>query len=377
MVNRRIEAVVTADIRQFQRSMNLVGVSANNAAAAAIGAFTAVIGTVTAMSKATLDAASSFETLRTRLQLLNGDMRRGAEEFDMIRERAKFSIFETDKLIESYIRLKALAGDRFATENLENIGFAARVAGENMETMARRVGELVIRLESGLTPGLAKRSLRTFATAFGRPAVKELIALVDAGASAEEIILRLEQALSRFGKTAEEAIAKTVAGQQAKLGGIFTDLLASAGEGEALQNYRKTLESLSESLLKLQGSESFNKLAGSITDLSKALLDLVSHEGFDKFISDMVDNLRLAVEFVTALVRSLEMMLTLRESIVGPVQTPTAVGLSNQFALGNVGRATDVVTDFLSTLPVTNPFSAGKALKVIVTDGDGENVYAQ
>lgn len=380
----RLEAVVTADIKQFTRSMSMVGASSTAAAGVAIAAFAAMIGVVVKMSNSTLDAAESFETLRVRLQLLEGDMNRGSKEFDMIRKRAKESSFETDKLIDSYIRLKALAGEDFASKHLENIGYAAKVAGQDMATMSSRVGELKLRIESGLTPGLLKRSLRSFATAFGREGVKAMIDMVDAGASADEIIVKLEKNLQRFGNTARQAIEGSAGGKKAKLGGIIKDMFATGGEGEALDNYKLSIDAITDSLLKLEKTESFKKLSDSMSELWANISLMLKDDAFFKNMQSLVDSLKVIADTFSIILKVVD--------VAGKINAMLPGGIGGIKAPGEISKGLEKMVDLpsmsgtygkgaglgLALNPLAGVMSAaGDVIRVMVVDDQKQNVYGK
>jgi len=319
----KLKAVVSADIKQFMSSMNSVGLAASSASLAAVGAFAAVASGILAMTKETVDASKSFETLKIRLQLLAGDMKAGAEEFEFIRERAKRSSFETDKLIDAYVRLRATAGKEFALKNLDNISYAANVANVSLSTMASRVGELAIRIETGLSGALLKKSLRTFATALGREGVLSLTKLVDAGASSAKILDKLQESLNRFGEAGREAFEESAEGLEDRLGGLVKDIFAKGGEGGggALDSYKEILKAIINTLQELESSGALDELKNAISRVAEQIAEMTKDESFMSFLLSTIELVTAATNAFAIFLKTLREVISVYNGAVNSVAT--------------------------------------------------------
>lgn len=353
-----LRAVVTADVRRFERGMARVSRASartakvskeqfaelqNRLDATAVTASLATIAITTAFAFATrsvikfnkeaINAAKSYETLRLRLQLLSGDMRKGAKEFDYLREFAENSSFATDKVIDGYIRLRAVAGQGFAAKNIENIAFASRVAGESIETMSKRVGDLVLRLKTGLTGGLLARSLRTFGTAFGEEATIEMVKMAQAGEDASLILAKVEKALARIGVVAKKEFAGTAEGLEMQLGGAVKGFYAELGKG-GLEEYKETLAELNKILISIRDTEAFKEMAQSSKLLNESISELVKSDDFKTFLEDA---LRLASVLTNALGAIVEALRWInRIPKVEDIISSVGGSVLNSFGIGNV-----------------------------------------
>lgn len=322
MPNNELKAVVTADIKQFTNAMSAVGLSASSAATAAIAAFAAIIASVVALEKVTLGAAKSYETLETRLKLLAGDLGKGAEEFKKIKKFAEESAFSTEEVIGAYIKLRAVAGVGFATKHIEDVAFASAVAGENMETMASRVGELVLRIKSGLSGGLLAKSLRTFGTAFGEEATLDLVKMAQAGEDSQVILAKVAEALGRLGESGKVEFGKTAEGLEKRLGGVITGGLAELGGAENLETYKLILKEIIDLFSDLASTDVGKNLKESLGEFLATVLELIKSDGFKQFLIDAISFIKLLVDAVTILVKGLHAILYLTGKLPSGYRNP-------------------------------------------------------
>jgi len=286
-LSNQLRAVVTADVKRFVSSMDVVGGSAGAAASIAVAAFATITSAIITLDKAVINATKNYETLRIRLQLLSGNMKAGAREFEALKTFAENSAFATDKVISGYIRLRAVAGKKFATEHIENIAFASKVAGTSLEGMAARVGELVLRIRSGLTGGLLARSLRTFGTAFGEEATLDLVKMAQAGERSEVILDRVEMALGRLGKQAKVEFSNSIEGLEQQLDGLKTKVLADLGGGSE-DTYKKALQEFIGIAQSLNKTNAFDELGKSLAFMNKEFAAIVATDDFRQFLLDVM-----------------------------------------------------------------------------------------
>jgi hypothetical protein len=285
-MSNELKAVVTADIRQFVRGMDRVGMTANAAKTASVAAFAAIVASIVAVEKSTIGAAASYETLRIRLQLLNGDMKKGAAEFEKIKKFAEESAFATDEVIDAYIRLRSVAGQSFAQEQIENIAFAAKVAGVSLSTMATRLGQVVLRMKTGQTGALLGRTLMTLGPAFSDQ-TEELVRMARSGVDAEIILNKMREALNRVGDEGKDLFGGSAEGMKKQLGGLLTGGLSEIG-GKPLVEYKKILRELLDMIGEMRGTEEFKELSDALALFLNQMGEIMKSDQFKKFINDMI-----------------------------------------------------------------------------------------
>lgn len=332
----QLRAIVTADTRLFHRGMRRVemaaartakkskaemallqnqldktAVSANIMAGVlttvVIAALTKTAQAIKALNSASLDASKGYESQRIRLQLLAGDMRKGAKEFERIRKFAEESPFDTDQITDAYIKLRALTGMEYASEQIENVAYAAAVADKNISTMADRVAQLVLRLKTGLTGGLLAKSLRTFGDTFGAEATQELVEMAQRGENSELIIERLTEALQRYGKEAKTTFGNSAKGLEGINKGLKKAALAQLGE-QSLEAYKDILKELNVILKDVTKTDDFKALGEALKMMNEQMSEIVRSKEFKQFLMDIMTITRAIVMTVSALMFQFRMM---------------------------------------------------------------------
>lgn len=293
-MSNKLTAVVTANITQFKGAMGSIGGTAGAAASAVVVAFAAAAGAVTATAVASLAAAKSYETLQLRVQLLAGDMKKGAAEFKIIKKLAEESAFDTEELISAYLRLRTTMGADLALEDIEDIAYIAKVSGTNVEELSRRLSEVFIKIKSGATGGELAETIRSMAMVFGE-ATPDIVKFVKSGADADAIINKMRETVKRLGPEAKKAFANSAEGLEATLKGAVQGKLASIGEGGGgMEAYKEILKEL----IKLSGEydTELAMLSAAIGDLLQSILELVKTDEFKEFLRDGITGLVLLTD---------------------------------------------------------------------------------
>lgn len=369
-MSNKLKAVVSADIKQFTSAMDKVGLTAGAASSVAVTAIASIAAALVGVTAASINAGKAFETQRVRLQLLVGDMAKGAQEFEIVRKMAAGMAFDTETVIDAYIKLRAATGKKFALDTIEALGNASFVAGENMTTLADRFGDLVIKARTG-GQGM-KETVKSLKAVFGEEGIKGILEAIDEGVAGEDLVALMSKALGRFGKKAAAEIAKTAKGKEDILGGLFKELLAGAADEGALENYKRILDSLIVFIGKLADSQAFKDFAKALGDLTGQIADLVADEAMqDYFLS--------ALAIITGMVQALNEMIKLIKKVqeLNPFSM-SGLNLGPAFAGKKKPVKDDVETAAAgagkANKELLEALTSGK-LKVVVVDGNDRNVY--
>jgi len=301
----QLKAVVTADIRQFTRSMLLVGNAADAASVAAVAAFAAVIASVVALDKAGIEAAATYEELALALKFATGDAKLANDEFAKLVDFADRTPFDTSDLIKYSVQLRNVTENAFGTaEQIKTMAGALAVAktlGRD-KTFVNSVGRIISAFQTG--SGAISRYLRTLrnSSKFSAAAAIELKELAKRGGGAAAAIEIMNKEFSKSkGNVAE--LAASTKGLQSTLRSVAEITLAGLGS-KGLDEYKSLLVSITEQLREIRETEAFDKLGGSLERFNATLTEISKSGGFQLFLT-MVE---MIVDAVTVLVAALKIL---------------------------------------------------------------------
>lgn len=270
-MSNKLVAVVTADIKQFNKKMDDVGKSAQSAARIAKMAFAGIATGIVAFGGAAIKTAADFDLLRTRMMALFGAAR-GAKIFDELAKKAKESSANTDDLAKAFITLSAGLGRAPDFELAEAVTFMAATAGKDVTDTARAVGKMVRELDN--TGRVSQEVKDMLSDALG-PNAKKLFEDLDAGIMDSTDALKQ---LIKIGKEQKNVYDSSLYGAIQKMKGIWQSFMSEAGE-QSLEPIRNLIETFSKKLNQIQESGVIGKIA----------------EGF----AEIIENLDLDAIFVT------------------------------------------------------------------------------
>lgn len=310
----QLSAVVTADIRQFTRAMNTVGLSSAAASMAAIAAFAAVTKAVFDMNDAVLDAGKEYESLGLAMKFASENSAEAAKEFERIVKFADRTPFETDQLVRYSIQLKNVTSGLFGTaENIELMAGAlakAQLLGKD-KAFINSLGRIISAFQTG--SGQIKRYTQTLLNT-GAISAKTAIAIKDlskSGGTASDAIALLT---SEFEKSRGAALefAMTAEGLESTLKSRFKFSKAVLSGSEGLDNYKQVLIEINSIMQAIRSTEAFKELARSFGDLNAEILDLVKSDGFKRFLLEAIQWVTKLVNAVSALVKLLNISLSIK-----------------------------------------------------------------
>jgi len=375
MAKAKLVAKVTADISNFKKNMGSIGGIAKSATTLVIGAMVAASAAVAKFGKVSLDAASDFETLESKIKVALGDSEQGAAVFAKIREEASRLPIDTKPAIDSFNTLLNLAGKDIALEQWKNFAALAQLMDVSAKEAGAAIGQLYMKLQRGETSGIAQTlGSQEVAKIFGNETAA-LIKLADAGATAEQMITAMNAALDKRGSHALDELSKTRKGKEGVLRGLITEKSAQAG-GEALTQYKKILDKIIDVIGKLDMS----KASESFGQFGEMINSWVSGGQFESLVNLLLKAIPLITDIATLagegsiqiakLFQPLIDALTLILELYGKIKE-----------LGGF-VADKLISDYKGEgAPTKDEIQRFKnrdkqPQKVVVVDQDGANVYA-
>lgn len=285
----QLKAVVTADIRQFVSAMRMVSASSATAAGASVAAFTAVIAVVTAMDKAAINAAKSYESLALALRFAIGDASKASSEFEKLAVLSDRTPFDQTELVKWSIQLRNVTGNLVGTSaQIELMAGAltkAKQSGVGAQSFVNSLGRVISGFQLGGV-GL-KRFIRTLQkTGAVLPETsKALLELARQGGGAHQAIAILEKDFLKSQGAALLA-SQTAEGLESTLKSVFTRTLAQLGT-QGLMEYKEILVDIIQKLIKIRDTDAFKGLGESIGALNSTLNDIAGSGSLETIVKGL------------------------------------------------------------------------------------------
>lgn len=180
-----------------------------------------IAGAVTAIGKAFIGAAAKIEIFAKQLEIVTGSAEKANKALAAIREFARTSPLETEDVVQSYVRLRAVGIDP-TIKQMRTIGGVAVLMNREMTEV----------LDSFI--GLNKRTLRRLGIDIDRTGAKAVIQSGDVRRVVEKDTASIREALlevweERFPNAIEEA-ANTTKAKIAIMKSEFFEMFVSVGE---------------------------------------------------------------------------------------------------------------------------------------------------
>lgn len=152
----------------------------------------------TFVASATMGMNASLETSTLRFTTLMGDSDKAKEHVRDLFEIAKKTPFETEPIIQASLKLQTFGGTALNTkDNIILLGDAAAATGAPIDELGFWVGRLYSQLQGGQKFGEAAMRLQELAVMTPQ-ARREMEAMQEAGASADEIFTKFKDNLGNF-----------------------------------------------------------------------------------------------------------------------------------------------------------------------------------
>jgi len=323
-------------------AMSTVGMSAQMASLAAVGAFAAIVGSVTALGKAANDAAKHYETLGLALRFATKNTAEANSEFEKLVAFADRTPFDTAELIQYSIQLRNVTDGLFGTaENIELMAGAlakAKVLGKD-KTFINSVGQIINAFQIG--SGRLKQYVRTLQTT-GAISIDTALAikkLKDSGGNAAGVIKILTKEFLRS-RGAALAFSRTAEGLESTLLSRLELTLGAIGGGKTLENYKNIVKVLSQLLVSVRGTDQFKDLQTSFALFSAEIFELVKSEGFQEWLLDVISLVSQLTKALGTLVLILNKMLAIGKFVFNDFPELTRKAIDGGEPLGG-GIRTD------------------------------------
>lgn len=174
------------------------------ATGALLGIGTAAVGAFALAGNAAISMNATLETSTLQFETLMGDADRAQEHVANLFEFAKATPFETQPIIDASRVMQTFGGDALNTmDNLTLMGDAAAATNAPIEDVAFWSGRMYAALQAGKPIGEAVQNLSQLAV-ISPQAANEMEALMEAGASADEVFGAFQEDLGRFSGAMEK-----------------------------------------------------------------------------------------------------------------------------------------------------------------------------
>jgi len=219
-----------------------------------------------ALIKASVGAASSYETLQLRLEAVSGSAEFAEKRFKEIRKFAASTPLELEDLVKAEVLLKAVGAA--SQENLQQVAEVASVMGRSVEDVALAVGNLESETLKRFGIQL-KKTGKDFEFNFRDKAGKALKVMAHGAEEAREALTDIFG--QKFGGSLVKA-SNTIAGKWSTFKDSVKEAFATIGE-QLLPTMSRVLTQAIAALTSLIGSGRLELFGKKIADGANNLID--------------------------------------------------------------------------------------------------------
>lgn len=250
------KGTATKGMKAFGGAVKVAG-----AAIAAMGVGTAIV--LTKMGQSAIAAASNFEDLSARVQVMTGNLEETKSVMEGLVEFSNETPFELPEVADASIKLRAMGGIALSTkDNLRLVGDAAAFSGEAFNRMSFWVGRAFSEIQNRQALGEVQR--RLIELGLGSNMVsQELETMRKAGHDTGEM---WELFTSQFDRArgSMELAQKTFSGRASTLRQFVSNIFREVADQGLFESAKEVLNSLIEVTKVLKDSSAIKNFGGTL-----------------------------------------------------------------------------------------------------------------